>query len=84
MLRNVAIWIMGTNNEKKLESRLANQSDSDSLIANEFYASTASQFKVTGIVSLKVFGLMKWYPNSCVKTCQCLTFKVHFMAHTFS
>ena len=44
MLRNVAIWIMGTNNEKKLESRLANQSDSDSLIANEFYASTASQF----------------------------------------
>ena len=44
----------------KLESRLANQSDSDSLIANEAYDMTFTLLKVTGIVSQITFCPMKW------------------------
>ena len=44
----------------KLESRLANQSDSDSLITNEAYDMTFTLLKVTGIVSRITFCPMKW------------------------
>ena len=44
----------------KLESRLANQCDSDSLIANEAYDMNFTLFKVTGMVSLITFCQMKW------------------------
>lgn len=44
----------------KLESRLANQSDSDSLIANEAYDMNFTLLKVTGMVSRITFCPMKW------------------------
>ena len=44
----------------KLESRLANQSNSDSLIANEVYDMNFTLLKVTGIVSRITFCPMKW------------------------
>ena len=44
----------------KLESRLANQRDSDSLIANEAYDMNFTIFKVTGMVSRITFFPMKW------------------------
>ena len=44
----------------KLESRLANQSDSDSLIANEVYDMNFTRLKVTGMVSRITFCPVKW------------------------
>ena len=44
----------------KLESRLADQSDSDSLIANEAYDMNFTLLKVTGTVSRITFCPMKW------------------------
>ena len=44
----------------KLESRLANQSDKDSLIANEAYDMNFMLLKVTGMVSRITFCPMKW------------------------
>ena len=63
----------------KLESRLANQSDSDGLIANEAYDVNFTLLNVTGIVSRITFCPMKW-----VTLYQNLTFKTHFMIHTYS
>ena len=44
----------------KLESRLANQSDSDSLIVNEAYDMNFARLKVTGMVSRITFCPVNW------------------------
>ena len=44
----------------KLESRLANQSDSDSLIVNEAYDMNFTHLKVTGMVLRITFCPVKW------------------------
>ena len=61
----------------KLESRLANQCDGDSLIANEAFDMNFTLFKVTGMVSL-----INGWP-----LCQNLSIfgiENSFMVHTFS
>ena len=60
----------------KLESRLANQSDSDSLITNEAYDTNFTLLKITGILPNEL-------SKPCAKTCQCLAFKI-FLWYTLA
>ena len=57
----------------KLESRLANQSDSDSLIANEAYDMNFNSNRdgFTNNILPNEMG------NPCVKTCQFVASKIH-------
>ena len=60
----------------KLESRLANQSDSESLNVNEACDMNFTRLKVTGMVSRITFCRIEM-GNPCVKTCQFLASKIH-------
>ena len=59
----------------KLESRLANQSDNDSLIANKAYDMNFTFLKVTEMVSRITFCPMKWVTP--VSKRQILASKIH-------
>ena len=58
----------------KLESRLANQSDSDSLIANEAYDMNFTLLNRNGFTNNILPNEMG---NPCVKTCQFLASKIN-------